>query len=55
LHPSQVIEEAREHWVGLLCPPGEAEKLPPILESCKRPTSAGPPKVASGVFELDDM
>ncbi len=51
----QVIEEAREHWEGLLCPPGEVEKLPPILEGCKRPNSAPPPKVGSGVFDLDDL
>ena len=52
-----IMEEARAHWESLLCPAGQKEKLPEILQGTKDLSNAGFRKSSSELklFELEDL
>ena len=51
-----IIEAARAHWETLLCPPGQKEKLPRVLQSTKDPASYVRKSSSDlKLFDLEDL
>ncbi len=51
-----IVEGARAHWESLICPSGQKERLPEILQATKDPSNAFHKSSSElKLFELEDI